>query len=203
MNRSYVPALLLDRDGVINYDHGYVGTPERFQFCDGLFDLVNRAIDCGYRIVVITNQSGIARGYYSEAEFYRLSAWMAQVFADRGAALSGVFHCPYLPGAQMPGYDRDSFWRKPNPGMILEAARSLDLDLTRSIFLGDQASDMTAAAAAGVAKRVLIRPEASFCAVTEADLLIRRLSELTDCLRPASSQDTRAPMRAKPRVPRV
>ena len=184
MSKSRNLALLLDRDGVINLDHGYVGTPERFQFCEGLFDLVRRAVDCGYRIVVITNQSGIARGYYSEAQFHRLSAWMAQACANHGAALSGIFHCPYLPGALVPGYDRDSFWRKPNPGMILEAARSLDLDLTRSIFLGDQASDMIAAAAAGVGERVLIRSEASSCAVTEACLLIHRLSELRDRLTP-------------------
>jgi D-glycero-D-manno-heptose 1,7-bisphosphate phosphatase len=103
---------------------------------------------------------------------------MARAFLERGGSLAGVFHCPYLPGATVPGYDRDSFWRKPNPGMILEAARRLDLDLARSIFLGDQPGDMTAASAAGVGGRVLICSDPS-SAAANADLVIRRLGELT------------------------
>ncbi len=174
------PALLLDRDGVVNDDHGYVATPERFDFCNGIFALIHRAIDCGYRIVIITNQSGIARGYYSEPEFHQLMGWMEREFAQQGIQLSGIFHCPYLPGAVAPEYDRDSFWRKPNPGMILEAARRLDLDLAHSIFVGDQPSDMAAASAAGIARRVLIRPVPVHATGTgEADLVIGRLADLT------------------------
>ena len=173
------PALLLDRDGVINQDHGYVATPERFEFCDGIFDLTRRAVDCGFRVVVITNQSGIARGYYSDDDFRALSAWMAGQFERRGVALAGIFHCPYLAEASRAGYGRDSFWRKPNPGMILEAARSLGLDRERSIFLGDQLTDMAAAAAAGIGTRVLIRPDAQPESTAAGHLLIRRLDELT------------------------
>jgi D-glycero-D-manno-heptose 1,7-bisphosphate phosphatase len=175
------PALLLDRDGVINQDHGYVATLDRFVFCDGIFDLARRAVDCGFLLVVITNQSGIARGYYSEGDFQRLSAWMGGEFARRGAPLAGIFHCPYLPGGTVAGLDRDSYWRKPNPGMILEAARLLDLDLARSIFLGDQPTDMSAAARAGVGLRVLLRPDrpASTTPESAAHLTLGRLAELT------------------------
>lgn len=150
------PALFLDRDGVINVDHGYVSRREDFSFVPGIFALARHACDRGYRVAVITNQSGIARGYFSDADFHRLSAWMAARFADHGVALAGVFHCPYLAGAPVAGYDRDSFWRKPNPGMILESQRRLGLDLARSVFVGDQPTDMAAARAAGVGARVLI-----------------------------------------------
>lgn len=149
-------ALLLDRDGVVNVDHGYVGCRERFAFTDGIFDLARHAVDRGYRVAVVTNQSGIARGYYTEAEFQTLTDWMCGEFAARGAPLAGVFHCPYHRGGSVARYARDSFWRKPNPGMILEAARRLDLDLGHSVFLGDQPTDMEAAWAAGVGMRALL-----------------------------------------------
>ena len=154
--RSKRAALLLDRDGVINIDHGYVATRERFEFADGIFALTRRAVDRGYAVAVITNQAGIARGYYTEAQFRELSRWMAGEFARHGVELAGVFHCPYFDQGAVSAYRRDSFWRKPAPGMILEAERLLGLDLARSIFLGDQPTDMTAAAAAGVGTRVLI-----------------------------------------------
>ena len=171
------PALLLDRDGVINHDHGYVATRERFEFTPGIFALTRRAVDRGYAVVVITNQAGIARGYYPEAQFLDLSRWMSGEFARNGVDLAGIFHCPYYRGGAVAAYDRDSFWRKPAPGMILEAARRLGLDLPRSVFLGDQPTDMTAAAAAGVATRVLIGDGAP-----DATLAIRRLDELTERL---------------------
>ncbi len=181
--RSRRKALLLDRDGVVNQDYGYVATVERFEFCDGIFELARRAVDCGYLIAIVTNQSGIGRGYSSEHEFRQLSTWMVQAFAGHGVRLAGFFYCPYLRGAVIPGYDRDSFWRKPNPGMILEAAHRLGLDLARSIFLGDQPGDMVAARVAGVGSRILIRtdPDPPSTAI-DADLFIRRLDDLTDRL---------------------
>lgn len=153
-------ALLLDRDGVVNVDHGYVGTRDRFIFMDGIFDLARHAMDRGYRVAVVTNQSGIARGYYTEAEFRDLSDWMRGEFRARGVDLAGVFHCPYHRRGAVERYARDSFWRKPAPGMILEAAQRLDLDLARSVFLGDQPTDMEAARAAGVGLRALLLEEA-------------------------------------------
>lgn len=149
-------ALLLDRDGVINVDHGYVGTVERFQFTDGIFDLTRSAMDRGYRILVITNQAGIARGYYDEAAFQALTRWMLAAFEAEGVTVAGVFHCPCHREGVVAAYARDSVWRKPNPGMILEARRRHHLDLARSVFLGDQPTDMTAARAAGVACRLFL-----------------------------------------------
>ncbi|CAO3460182.1 D-glycero-beta-D-manno-heptose-1,7-bisphosphate 7-phosphatase (EC 3.1.3.82) [Azospirillum argentinense] len=149
-------ALLLDRDGVVNIDHGYVGHRDQFEFVDGIFPLARHAVDRGFRIAVITNQSGIARGRYAEADFLNLSGWMGEVFRSHGVELAGVFHCPYHRDGVVERYARDSFWRKPNPGMILEAARRLDLALPASVFLGDQPTDMEAALAAGVGRRILL-----------------------------------------------
>jgi len=175
------PALFLDRDGVINVDHGYVVTHDRFEFVDGIFDLARAAVDQGYRVAVITNQSGIARGYFSEAEFLAFSGWMVGEFRARGADLAGVFHCPYHSAGPVERYARESCWRKPAPGMILEAARRLDLDLARSVFVGDQPTDMQAAAAAGVGLRVLVDPEAKAGTQT-ADHVVGRLPEILPLL---------------------
>ncbi|MGY0834643.1 D-glycero-alpha-D-manno-heptose-1,7-bisphosphate 7-phosphatase [Azospirillum argentinense] len=169
-------ALLLDRDGVVNIDHGYVGARDRFTFVDGIFDLARLAADRGFRIAVITNQSGIARGYFTESAFLELSGWMCGEFRSHGIDIAGVFHCPYHPDARVPGYARDSFWRKPNPGMILEAARRLDLDLGRSVFLGDQPTDMEAARAAGVGRRALLSDSGE--AGGAATLTVKRPADL-------------------------
>ncbi|MBK4723532.1 HAD family hydrolase [Azospirillum sp. YIM DDC1] len=177
-------ALLLDRDGVVNVDHGYVGDPSRFVFMDGIFDLARHAVDRGFRVAVITNQSGIARGYFSEAAFLELTGWMRATFQAQGVELAGVFHCPHHRGGTVERYARDSFWRKPNPGMILEAARRLELDLTRSVFLGDQPTDMEAAQASGVERRVLLCPQdVPPIAPTAATSVIRRLEDLIPTLR--------------------
>lgn len=143
-------ALFLDRDGVINIDHGYVGTAERFEFQDGIFELCRGAVDRGYRLVVVTNQAGVARGYYSENDFAALTAWMRDRFAEQGAPLTDVLYCPFHRDGALAAYARDSQWRKPNPGMLQEAARRHGLNLPRSAMIGDQPTDMQAAAAAGV-----------------------------------------------------
>ncbi|NUB16731.1 D-glycero-beta-D-manno-heptose 1,7-bisphosphate 7-phosphatase [Azospirillum brasilense] len=171
-------ALLLDRDGIVNVDHGYVGDRGRFTFMDGIFPLTRHAADRGFRIAVITNQSGIARGYFSETAFLELSGWMRDMFLSQGVELAGVFHCPYHKGGKVERYARDSFWRKPNPGMILEAARRLDLDLSRSVFLGDQPTDMAAAQTAGVARRVMLEPPGEPPRETAATLTVHGLTEL-------------------------
>lgn len=176
-------ALLLDRDGVVNIDHGYVGDRSRFTFMDGIFALTRHAVDRGFRVAVITNQAGIARGYFSEAAFLELTNWVRAAFQAQGVELAGVFHCPYHRDGTVERYTRDSFWRKPNPGMILEAARRLELDLARSVFLGDQPTDMEAAHAAGVERRVLLSPDGAPAAPTAATSVIRCLDELTPALR--------------------
>lgn len=176
-------ALLLDRDGVVNVDRGYVGDIGGFTFVDGIFALARHAVDRGFRIAIITNQSGIARGYFTEAEFLELSGWMREMFMARGVPLAGIFHCPYHRDGVVARYARDSFWRKPNPGMILEAARRLDLSLSRSVFLGDQPTDMEAARTAGVEQRVLLSSKSDSIGQAAATSVICHHTELISALR--------------------
>lgn len=150
------PALFLDRDGVINVDHGYVHTPEEFQFIEGIFDLVAAANRAGYLVVVVTNQAGIGRGYYSEEQFQVLTHWMRARFTEHGGKIDGVYFCPYHPEHGIGEYRRESEFRKPAPGMLLQAQRELDIDMSNSIFVGDKASDMQAGRAAGVGKLILL-----------------------------------------------
>lgn len=154
------PALFLDRDGVINHDDGYTHRIEEFRFKDSIFELCARAQALGYALVVVTNQSGIGRGYYSEADFQKLTAWMLERFAERDIRFTGVEHCPDHPTLGIGAYRRENPRRKPGPGMLLDAAAALDLDLARSVMIGDHASDMQAALAAGVPLRILLTDDA-------------------------------------------
>ncbi len=150
------PALFLDRDGVINHDTGYTHRIEDFRFRDGIFDLCRTAQARGFALVVVTNQAGIGRGYYTPAQFETLTAWMLARFAEQGIRFTAVEHCPDHPTAGIGPYRRESPRRKPGPGMILDAAAAHGLDLPRSVMIGDRASDMQAAAAAGVGTRILL-----------------------------------------------
>jgi D-glycero-D-manno-heptose 1,7-bisphosphate phosphatase len=149
------PALFLDRDGVINVDHGYVYRPEEFEFVDGIFELVSAARQRGLAIVVVTNQAGIGRGLYSEEQFQRLTAWMCTEFSRRGADLDRVYHSPTHPVYGIGEYRREDFMRKPNPGMILRAQAEMHLDLRQSTLVGDKVSDIDAGLAAGVGCNLL------------------------------------------------
>ncbi len=146
-------ALFLDRDGVINHDSGYTSNAKDFKFIDGIFDLCRAAKQSGYLLIVVTNQAGIGRGYYSEQEFFILTEWMRQRFTDEGVPLTDVFHCPYHPEYGVGQYKKDSFNRKPHPGMLLQAAEKHEIDLEHSIMIGDKDSDMQAAKNAHVGIR--------------------------------------------------
>jgi len=150
------PALFLDRDGVINVDHAYVHRIEDFEFVDGIFELCLQAQHAGMAVVVVTNQAGIGRGYYTEQQFSALTAWMCAQFAERGVAIDGVYFCPSHPEHGIGIYRCDSFDRKPNPGMLLRARDQLGLDLIKSVLVGDKISDIQAARAAGVGCAILI-----------------------------------------------
>jgi D-glycero-D-manno-heptose 1,7-bisphosphate phosphatase len=151
-------ALFLDRDGVINVEKNYVYRIEDFEFIPGIFELCTLAQQLGYRLVVITNQAGIARGLYSEADFQHLTDWMLGEFQSRGIMIDRVYHCPYHPTAGVGEYRRDSFHRKPNPGMILDARDALGLDLSRSVLVGDKDSDIEAGIAAGIQHKIKLLP---------------------------------------------
>ena len=149
---SAVPnkALFLDRDGVINVDRGYVGRIEQFEFIPGIFELCLTAQRLGLLPIVVTNQAGIARGFYSERDFQSLTDWMLGEFRCRGIDVGRVYHCPYHPTAGIGDYRRESFDRKPNPGMLLRARDDFALDLAGSVLIGDRDSDIAAGRAAGV-----------------------------------------------------
>lgn len=147
-------ALFLDRDGVINVDRHYVYRIEDFEFVDGIFELCATARARGFRLVVVTNQAGIGRGYYSEDDFGRLTAWMLDQFTARGILIDRVYFCPFHPTAGIGAYRRESNDRKPAPGMILKAKAALNLDLSRSILIGDKPSDIEAGRAAGIGYNV-------------------------------------------------
>lgn len=150
------PALFLDRDGVINVEKNYVHRIEDFEFLDGIFDLCRAAAERNMPIVVVTNQAGIGRGYYSETQFLMLTDWMRARFEEMRAPVAAVYFCPSHPEHGVGEYRKESFDRKPNPGMFLRARDELGLDLGRSILIGDKASDIAAAKAAGVGLTVLL-----------------------------------------------
>jgi D-glycero-D-manno-heptose 1,7-bisphosphate phosphatase len=147
-------ALFLDRDGVINVDHGYVFRKEDIEFVPGIFDLCRAARQRGYLVFVVTNQAGIGRGYYTESDFQELMRWMGSRFEEEGAAICKVYHCPTHPVHGLGDYKVDSIFRKPGPGMILQAAKEYGVDLATSVLVGDKASDIEAGMAAGVGTNV-------------------------------------------------
>lgn len=150
------PAVFLDRDGVINEDLNYVHRREDFRFLPGVLDACRQLSRAGYLLVVVTNQAGIARGYYDVAAFEALTSWMKQEFANAGAPLAGVYYCPHHPDGALPELRRACACRKPAPGMLLQAQRELGIDMGRSILVGDKASDIEAGIAAGVGGLFLI-----------------------------------------------
>ena len=143
-------ALFLDRDGVINIDTGYVHKIEDFEFIDGIFDVCRFFQEKGFMIIVVTNQAGIARGYYDETDFHTLTEWMVGKFKEKGIMITDVFFCPHHPE-----FTGSCSCRKPEPGMILEAAEKYNIDLDRSILIGDKVSDIEAADNAGVGMAIL------------------------------------------------
>jgi D-glycero-D-manno-heptose 1,7-bisphosphate phosphatase len=149
-------ALFLDRDGVVNVDRGYVCTPDRTEFIDGIFELCRAAHERGYLLVVVTNQAGIARGYYSEQDFLGYMQWVRNVFAGHGAPLDAVYYCPHHPSEGVGDYLRNCDCRKPNPGMLLAAQRDWDIDMEQSVLVGDKPSDIEAGQRAGVGRCLLI-----------------------------------------------
>jgi D-glycero-D-manno-heptose 1,7-bisphosphate phosphatase len=154
-------ALFLDRDGVININHGYVGKIADFEFIDGIFTLCQAAMRKGYRIIVITNQSGIARNYYSRDDFYTLTRWMEHQFWRRQIHITHTYHCPHHPG-QSGVWGITCTCRKPRPGMLFAAQRQFHLDLAASVLVGDSASDIECARLTGIEKRVHYRPQAEY-----------------------------------------
>jgi D-glycero-D-manno-heptose 1,7-bisphosphate phosphatase len=144
-------ALFLDRDGVINLDHGYVGSRDRFEWVPGAREAIHAATDAGWHVFVVTNQSGVARGLYSEAAVRALHEWMIDEIRRAGGTIDDIRYCPFHPDAVIAAYRRASEWRKPAPGMVLDLIRAWELEPGRCLMIGDQETDMAMAAAAGIA----------------------------------------------------
>lgn len=144
-------ALFLDRDGVVNRDQGYIATRERFEWMEGALDLFRRVADAGWHVFIVTNQSGVARGYFDEGTVVALHGWMTDTIRAQGGTVDDIRHCPFHPEAVVERYRRDSDWRKPGPGMLNDLVRAWQIDPARAVLVGDQARDIEAGAAAGVA----------------------------------------------------
>jgi D-glycero-D-manno-heptose 1,7-bisphosphate phosphatase len=149
-------ALFLDRDGVVNHEVGYLHRPEDVRWIPGIHALCRTAQSLGYKLVIVTNQSGIARGLYTEQQFHALMEYMRAELALEHIHLDAVYHCPFHPREGIGEYKRESDDRKPSPGMLLRAARDLSLDLTQSILIGDRCSDIAAANAAHLRQAFLL-----------------------------------------------
>ncbi len=165
-------ALFLDRDGVINVEKDYLYKQEDVEFVDGIFELCRYYQLLGYIIIVVTNQSGIARGYYGESDFSKLSHWMIDKFLDEHIVVQNIYHCPHHP--DISGECR---CRKPRAGMLEDAKRDFDIDLENSIIIGDKERDIEAGLNAGLSETYLF-DESKKITDSKATKIVSRLEDI-------------------------
>ena len=165
-------ALFLDRDGVINVEKQYLYKKEDFEFIEGIFELCQFFQDLGYLIIVVTNQSGIARGYYSEEDFENLTQWMVKQFKEQNITISKVYHCPHHPDIT-----GECLCRKPKPGMLLDAQKEFNVDLKHSVMVGDKERDIEAGLNAGL-KDTYLFDSIQQCQSSKASKIVTRLQDI-------------------------
>lgn len=181
--KNLQPALFLDRDGVVNREIGYLYQPEHVEFTTGIFELCSYAQAHGYKLIIITNQSGIARQLYSEADFHSLMRWMTEEFLRAHIRLDGYYFCPHHPEHGIGPYRKECADRKPQPGMILQASKDHGISLEQSVLVGDRCSDIQAGAAAGIAHLILRRgTEPAGCAEAPAHSVVSDLAQIIPLL---------------------
>ncbi len=134
-------ALFIDRDGIVNEDVRYAHKPEQIRFCPGIFELCKSALVKGYLLIIVTNQAGVAKGYFTEEDVQALHRWMSAQFAARGITITAFYYCPYHADGILPHYRKDADCRKPKPGMFIKAAADHNIDFAASLMVGDKVSD--------------------------------------------------------------
>ena len=145
-----IKTIFLDRDGVINKEVSYLHKIDDFKFIDGIFDACLYFQKLNFEIIIITNQSGIARGYFTKDEYQLITEWMLERFISKGIKILDIFHCPHGP-------DSICECRKPQPGMFLTAKSKHDIDMSKSWMIGDTEADIGAANSAGIQNTILVR----------------------------------------------
>lgn len=150
-------AVFLDRDGIINIDNNYVYRIEDFEFCDGIFKLLKEFQELGYILIIITNQAGIARGFYDENDFLKLTKWMIEKFNEYNIQIKKVYFCPHHPE-----FTGKCDCRKPNNRMILQAKDEFNINLNNSILIGDKESDIEAGIKSGIDNTILVSTNSLF-----------------------------------------
>lgn len=180
-------AIFLDRDGTLNIDHGYVHEIDDFQFIAGSIEALQALKKLGYLLVLVTNQSGIARGYFTEAQFLTLTEWMDWSLADRGVDLDGIYYCPHHPEG-VGEFRQDCDCRKPKAGMLLQAIKELNIDPAQSFMVGDKIEDLQAGIAAKVRSKILVKTGKPITKEGEkiADFVIESLADLPKIVRKMS-----------------
>ena len=174
-------AAFLDRDGVINVDHGYVSSWDQFEFISGVPEALRGLTEAGYELVVVSNQSGIGRGFYTEADLSQLNQHIDEYLKTAvGVQIGGFYHCPHHPTDAQGEFLMQCECRKPAPGMIHQATRDLGIDLSGSLLVGDKDSDIQAGRAAGIGRLFKV---SSACVSVGGDADVESVAALPEVLR--------------------
>lgn len=158
--KKTIKVAFLDRDGVINEDLGYVHKIEDFHFIRGCIDALKVLQKKGFALIIVTNQSGIGRGYYSEQDYQQLTAWYRNELSKSGVVITDVFHCPHSPNEQCD-------CRKPKAGLFIQAAEKYSINFYQSLMVGDKVSDIEAANAVGIQQTYLLKSDGEFAVLAD------------------------------------
>ena len=167
----------LDRDGVINYDYGYVHKKSNFKYIENAVNAMSKLNSNGFKIIIVTNQAGIAKGHFTEDEYHSLTEWYVNELKEKKVEIFDIFFCPYHIDSEILKYKKDSFLRKPNPGMFFEAFSKHHIDKNNSFMVGDKVSDIKASLAAGIKNNFLIANESLKSEVLDKTKYVKSLSD--------------------------